>query len=69
MIAVDRTAMHSLKEAKEALVNVAIDYLQAYAQQVVSTNKHNSLMSSYSLRLIPVYALALIKNVTFIPRF
>jgi protein transport protein SEC24 len=64
-MAVDRTAMNSLKEAKEALVNVAIDYLQAYSQTIVSAQRHNSLMSPQSLRLIPAYILALIKNLAF----
>jgi len=57
--------MNSLKEAKEAMVNVAIDYLQAYGQHVVSAQKHNSLMTPYSLRLLPTYLLALIKNIAF----
>jgi hypothetical protein len=29
-LAVDRTSMNSLKEAKDALTNVAADFLQAY---------------------------------------
>ena len=57
--------MSSLKEAKDALINVAIDYLQAYSQVVVSGNKHNSLLSPNSLRLIPLLVLALMKNTAF----
>ena len=55
--------MSSLKEAKDALMNVAIDYLQAYSQLVVSSQRHNALLSPVSLRLIPTYCLALLKNV------
>ena len=57
--------MSSLKEAKDAMINVASDYLQAYTQVVVSGNKHNSLISPNSLRLIPLFVLALMKNVKF----
>ena len=57
--------MSSVKEAKDALINVAIDYLQAYSQVVVSGNKHNSLLSPNSLRLIPLLVLALMKSVAF----
>ncbi len=61
--AVDRTTMSSLKEAKDALMNVAVDYLQAYSQLVVSSQRQNTLLSPVSLRLIPTYCLALLKNV------
>jgi hypothetical protein len=64
-LAVDRTVMNSLKEARDAMTNVAIDYLQAYSQNLVSAQKNNALMSPSSLRLIPLYALALMKNVIF----
>jgi protein transport protein SEC24 len=64
-MAVDRTLMHSLKEAKDALVNVSVDYIQAYSQAVVSANRNSALMSPYQLRLIPLYILALMKNVAF----
>jgi protein transport protein SEC24 len=55
--------MNSLKDAKDAMANVAIDYLQAYGQHLVSSQRSNSLLSPYSLRLIPLYILALMKNV------
>ena len=64
-MAVDRTAMNSLKEARDALINVAVDYLNAYGQLVVSSNRQQSLISPYSLRLIPVYIVSLLKNVNF----
>lgn len=62
-MAVDRTSMSSLKEARDALANVAIDYLQAYRQQVTS-HSPGSLVSPYSLRCIPLFVLALMKNVS-----
>jgi protein transport protein SEC24 len=61
-MAADRTSMNSLKEARDALVNVAVDYLQAYSNHVTS-QKSNSIVSPYSLRLIPLIVLALMKNV------
>jgi len=62
-MAVDRTSMSSLKEARDALANVAIDYLQAYRQHVTS-HTPGSLISPYALRCIPLYVLALMKSVS-----
>ena len=62
-LAVDRTSMNSLKEAKDALTNVAADFLQAYSQLIIPSHKNNALLSSVSLRLLPTYVLALMKNV------
>ncbi len=66
-LAVDRTSMNSLKEAKDALTNVAADFLQAYSQLVIPSHKNNALLSSVSLRLLPTptYVLALMKNVFY----
>lgn len=63
-MAVDRATLSTLKEAKDALINVGVDYLQAYSQQLVSSNKGNSILSPYSLRLVPTLILALMKSVT-----
>jgi protein transport protein SEC24 len=64
-MAVDRTIMSSLKEAKDAMINVASDYLQAYTQVVVSGNRNAALISPNSLKLLPLYVLALMKNIAF----
>jgi len=65
-LAVDRVTMSSLKEAKEGLINVAVDYIQAYGQHMVSSQyKNNALLSPYQMRLVPLYVLALIKNAAF----
>ena len=61
-LAVDRTAMNSLKDARDAMINVAVDYLQAYKHHVTSS-RSGSLISPYSLRLIPTFVLGLMKNV------
>jgi protein transport protein SEC24 len=63
-MAVDRTAMNSLREARDALVNVAIDYLAAYRQHMTS-HTPGALITPYALRCIPLYVLALLKNVAF----
>jgi len=57
--------MNSVKEAKDALTNVAIDYLNAYSS-VVTKQQKTSLLSPYSLRLVPLYVLALMKSVSFL---
>jgi protein transport protein SEC24 len=57
--------MNSVKEAKDALTNVAIDYLNAYSS-VVTKQQKTSLLSPYSLRLVPLYVLALMKSVGFL---
>lgn len=64
-MAVDRTSMNSLKEARDAMVNVAIDYLHAYSQ-LVTSHKTNSIISPHSLRLLPLYLLALMKCVSLL---
>ena len=55
--------MNSVKEAKDALSNVAIDYLNAYST-VVTKQQKSSLLSPYSLRLVPLYVSALMKSVS-----
>jgi protein transport protein SEC24 len=55
--------MNSVKEAKDALANVAIDYLNAYTN-VVTKQQKGSLLTPYSLRLVPLYVLALMKSVS-----
>ena len=55
--------MNSVKEAKDALANVAVDYLNAYTS-IVTKQQKTSLLSPYSLRLVPLYVLALMKSVS-----
>ena len=54
--------MNSVEEAKDALVNVAVNYLNAYTS-IVTKQQKTSLLSPYSLRLVPLYVLALMKSV------
>jgi hypothetical protein len=52
-----------MKEAKDAMVMVAADYLSAYAQILTSSSKSATLLSPYVLRMVPLYMLSLIKSV------
>jgi len=64
-MAVDRSLASSLKEAKDAMVMVAADYLSAYAQILTSSSKSATLLSPYALRMVPLYMLSLIKSTGF----
>lgn len=52
----------SLSDARDALVNAVIDSLSAYRSSVLS-NQQPGLMVPFSLRLFPLFVLALLKQV------
>ena len=60
--AADRSMTSSLQEAREAMTNVACDVLRACLANNAS-NRAFTLMVPYSLRLIPLYMLSMIKSV------
>ncbi|OAD61626.1 Protein transport protein Sec24B, partial [Eufriesea mexicana] len=62
-MAVDRSQQSSLSDARDALINVAIDVLSAYklSQSVAS----GGLLAPASLKLLPLYIIALLKCVAF----
>ncbi|CAD1468183.1 unnamed protein product, partial [Heterotrigona itama] len=62
-MAVDRCQQSSLSDARDALINVAIDVLSAYklSQSAIS----GGLVSPASLKLLPLYIVALLKCVAF----
>jgi len=65
-LAVDRTLMSSLGDAREALMNACIDFIKVYKNDVNDQRSGSSgLIAPYQLRLIPLYILALMKNDTF----
>ncbi|KAM3961962.1 LOW QUALITY PROTEIN: protein transport protein Sec24AB [Aphomia sociella] len=66
-MAVDRCASASMSEAKEALINVAVDALSAHrlAQNLPVGAASSALHAPYSLRLLPLYLLALLKRKAF----
>ncbi|PNJ59693.1 SEC24A isoform 2, partial [Pongo abelii] len=60
-MAVDRSMTASLSDARDALVNAVIDSLSAYRSSVLS-NQQPGLMVPFSLRLFPLFVLALLKQ-------
>lgn len=63
-MAVDRSITSSLSDARDALINVCLDVLGVY-KLTLSGQVAGALMSPYSLRLLPLYILALLKHVAF----
>ncbi|MBZ3869795.1 Protein transport protein Sec24A [Sciurus carolinensis] len=63
-MAVDRSMTASLSDARDALVNAVIDSLAAYRSLVLS-NQQPGLMVPFSLRLFPLFVLALLKQKSF----
>ncbi|XP_026310281.1 protein transport protein Sec24A [Piliocolobus tephrosceles] len=63
-MAVDRSMTASLSDARDALVNAVIDSLSAYRSSVLS-NQQPGLMVPFSLRLFPLFVLALLKQKSF----
>ncbi|XP_073951009.1 protein transport protein Sec24A-like [Choristoneura fumiferana] len=66
-MAVDRCASASMSEAREALINVAVDALSAHrlAQNLPAGAVSAALHAPASLRLLPLYLLALLKRKAF----
>ena len=63
--AVDKSVMNSMSDARDAIVNVCLDSLTAYkATLPTGQTMGGSLMCPHSLRLLPAYMLALLKNVS-----
>ncbi|KAL0102264.1 hypothetical protein PUN28_018655 [Cardiocondyla obscurior] len=62
-MAVDRSLQSSLSDARDALINVAIDILSAY--KLTQSSSGRGLMAPGSLKLLPLYIIALLKSVAF----
>lgn len=60
--AVDRSVTASLSDARDALINAAIDSLASYRTSVLSIQQPG-LLTPACLRLFPLYVLALLKHV------
>ncbi|XP_075854322.1 protein transport protein Sec24B isoform X2 [Microcebus murinus] len=63
-MAVDRSVSSSLSDARDALVNAVVDSLSAYGS-TVSNLQHSALVAPSSLKLFPLYVLALLKQKAF----
>lgn len=62
-MAVDRSCQSSIQDAREALINANIDLISAF--RLIHTPPYPGLFISYHTRLLPLYSLALLKNVCF----
>jgi len=63
-MAVDRAIQSSLSDAREAFVNVVADVLSAF-KLTQSGSSAGCILAPSSLRLLPLYILALLKHVAF----
>ncbi|XP_063166125.1 protein transport protein Sec24B isoform X2 [Candoia aspera] len=63
-MAVDRSVSSSLSDARDALANAVVDSLSAY-MSTASNLQQSSLIAPNSLRLFPLYILALFKQKAF----
>ncbi|KFQ20184.1 Protein transport protein Sec24A, partial [Merops nubicus] len=63
-MAVDRSVSATLSDARDALVNAVIDSLAAYRGAVLGIQQPG-LVAPHSLRLFPLYVLALLKQKAF----
>ncbi|XP_062964055.1 protein transport protein Sec24B isoform X4 [Cynocephalus volans] len=63
-MAVDRSVSSSLSDARDALVNAVVDSLSAYGS-TISNLQHSALIAPSSLKLFPLYVLALLKQKAF----
>ncbi|XP_077080995.1 protein transport protein Sec24A isoform X1 [Siphateles boraxobius] len=63
-MAVDRSVTASLGDARDALINAAIDSLSSYRSSVLSVQQPG-LLAPACLRLLPLYILALLKHRAF----
>lgn len=64
-MAVDRSLNSSINDAREAFINVTVDVFNAFKiAQNMPTGQSGQLIAPRSLALLPLYILALLKNVT-----
>lgn len=63
-MAVDRSVSSSLSDARDALVNAVVDSLSAYISSA-SNLQQSTLIAPNSLKLFPLYVLALLKQKAF----
>ncbi|XP_061197117.1 protein transport protein Sec24A-like isoform X3 [Saccostrea echinata] len=64
-MAVDRSVTSSLTDAREALINAAMDSLASFGSTIPPAQRIGSLPICYSLRMLPTFILALLKSKAF----
>lgn len=64
-MAVDRSLQSSLSDARDAFINVAIDILSSYKLSLNMGSSAGGIFAPQSLKLLPLYILALLKYTAF----
>ncbi|UXI14295.1 protein transport protein Sec24A-like isoform X3 [Sarcoptes scabiei] len=62
-MAVDRSCQSSIQDAREALINSNIDFINSY--RLINSPSSPGLFISHQTRLLPLYTLALLKHTSF----
>ncbi|OWF43608.1 protein transport protein Sec24A-like isoform X2 [Mizuhopecten yessoensis] len=61
----DRSVTSSMSDAREALINAAIDSLSSFGNTLPASQRMGCLPTSFSIRLLPTLVLALLKSSAF----
>lgn len=65
-MAVERSVSSNLQDAREALINANVDIINTYRlSSAAGGSIYSGLFTAHSLRLLPIYSLALLKHVSF----
>ena len=51
-------------DARDALINAALDPILAYGQQIPASQRMGALPLPFTLRILPLYILAMLKSVS-----
>jgi protein transport protein SEC24 len=63
---VDTALLNKLADAREMLINSVVEILKAYRRELFSaTQMTGELVCSESLKYLPLFVLALLKNIAF----
>lgn len=61
--AVDKSISATLGDARDAMINAAVDMLSAYGSSLNAGQRQGQLPCLHQLRLVPLYILAMLKSV------
>ncbi|XP_046551667.1 protein transport protein Sec24A-like isoform X4 [Haliotis rubra] len=64
-MAVDRSVSSSMGDARDALINAALDCVLSYRQQIPASQRMGALPLPFTLRILPLYILAMLKSSAF----
>lgn len=63
-VGVDRSVTSSLTDAREAMINAAVDSLSAYGNTIPASQRIGAVPAPFSIRLLPAFVLAMLKSVS-----